>query len=154
MKEGGPSPIVSPVEAHSATSTKVIPVEPKAARLDTVDPPPSYGTPRGYSDRNARRADPEFQDGSYGFDTREESMDVDMDTNRDNRGDDVRNDRRNYVGEEYQDRGRGSAFNRGRDTRREERPDLGRGRDGGRERDNRGLYSDSLYSRPRARGFH
>ncbi|KAL9073746.1 MAG: hypothetical protein Q9161_002784 [Pseudevernia consocians] len=77
MKVGGPtpSPAVAPV--------RKTPIERRAPPIDlTHDPAPSYNTQREQSDRNRRRADPEFQDGSYGFDAREDVMDVDMDVPR------------------------------------------------------------------------
>lgn len=77
MKGGAPtpSPAFAPLRKKST--------EPRAPRVDlTRDPAPSYDTQREQSDRNRRRADPEFQDGSYGFDAREDVMDVDMDVPR------------------------------------------------------------------------
>lgn len=77
MKVGGPTP--SPALAP----LRKTPIEPRGPRIDlTRDPAPSYDIQREQSDRNRRRADPEFQDGSYGFDAREDIMDVDMDAPR------------------------------------------------------------------------
>ncbi len=74
MKVGGPTP--SPAFAP----LRKTPIEPRAPPVDlTHDSAPSYDTQREQSDRNRRRADPEFQDGSYGFDAREDVMDVEMD---------------------------------------------------------------------------
>ena len=44
----------------------------------------TYDHQREQSDLNRRRAEPEIQDGSYGFESRDERMDVDMDNRRDN----------------------------------------------------------------------
>ncbi|KAL8723747.1 MAG: hypothetical protein Q9225_000042 [Loekoesia sp. 1 TL-2023] len=97
------------------------PSEPKAARVDLTYEDNSYDKQREQSDRNRRRAEPEFQDGSYGFEAREDRMEVDND------------DRRNLY------------YNRERQ--------YGRGRDMERPREQRRLYSDDLYPRPRGRGF-
>ena len=43
----------------------------------------TYDSQREQYDRNRRRADPEFQDGSYGFNSKADEMDVDMDGRRD-----------------------------------------------------------------------
>ena len=120
MKQGGPtSPTVTPTPAPS------IPSEPRAARIDPPHPEPSYDVQREQSDRR-RRAEPEFQDGSYGFDSKDDRMDVDMD------------DRPNSWQSARKDNVRG-------------RDDRHRGYNG-RGRDNRRLYSDDLYP-PRGRGF-
>lgn len=59
----------------------------ESIRPETVTPnlvrPDSYEFQREQSDRNRRRAEPEIQDGSYGFEPREEQIDVDMDGRRD-----------------------------------------------------------------------
>ncbi|KAL8715097.1 MAG: hypothetical protein Q9220_001054 [cf. Caloplaca sp. 1 TL-2023] len=82
------------------------PSEPKAARIDLTREEDSYAKDREQSDRNRRRADPEFQDGSYGFGVKEDQMEVD---NADR-------------GDSYQDRprqfGRGRDMGRPRDERR------------------------------------
>ena len=104
------------------------PSEPRAARKDIARAEPSFDVQREQSDRNRRRADPEFQDGSYGFELKDDRMDVDMDV--DERGDSWHDAPKNTV------RGRNSAH---------------RGYSG-RGRDDRRLYSDDLYP-PRGRGF-
>lgn len=81
----------------------------------------AYDHQREQSDLNRRRAEPEIQDGSYGFESRDERMDVDMD----NRRDDWRNAQQEN-----------------------ERP-----RNVVRARDDRRLYSDDLYPRPRGRAY-
>lgn len=43
----------------------------------------TYDHQREQSDLNRRRAEPEIQDGSYGFESRDERMDVDMENHRD-----------------------------------------------------------------------
>ncbi|KAI4172286.1 MAG: hypothetical protein LQ348_006805 [Seirophora lacunosa] len=53
------------------------PSEPKAARVDLTYEENSYATQREQSDRSRRLAQPEFQDGSYGFEQKEDGMEVD-----------------------------------------------------------------------------
>ena len=123
MKSGPPAPIsaATPVPPLDA------PTEPRAARPDLIRAEPSYDRQRELMDRNRRRAEPELQDGSYGFEARGDSMDIEVETNN----------RREVR----------------RDIRHEDhRVDVGRGMDYGRGRDDRGLYSDDLYPR-RGRGF-
>ena len=91
------------------------PIRPEPVRSD-----PAYDSQREQSDRNRRRADPEFQDGSFGFESRDDRMDVDVDIRRDAW----------RVGQELNDRARDS-----------------------RVQNDRRLYSDNLYPRPRGRGF-
>lgn len=92
-------------------------------RAELSRPDSVYNTQREQSDRSRRRADPEFQDGSYGFDSSFDRMDVDVDDRRDNWHSDQREGLR----------------------------DGERVRGGGRE--DRRLYSDDLYQRPRGRGY-
>ena len=89
----------------------------------SVEPKPSYDSEREHYDRNRRRAEPEFQDGSFGFISRndQDRMDIDLDTRHDNR--------------------------------QRDRRDEGRYRDNGRDNNYRPLYSDGLYSRSRGRGY-
>ncbi|KAL9046598.1 MAG: hypothetical protein Q9214_000605 [Letrouitia sp. 1 TL-2023] len=97
------------------------PSEPRAARVDLTKTEPRYDAQREQSDRNRRRAEPEYQDGRYGFEPKEDRMDVDMEDRHSSRRDEPRN--------------------------------YGRSRDFGRPRDERRLYSDDVYTRPRGRGF-
>ncbi|MCJ1243278.1 hypothetical protein MMC30_000475 [Trapelia coarctata] len=121
--KGGAAVSTPAFSAVAAAPPRSIPTEPRNNRQPVTRAEPSYS---GFGpERNGRRADPEFQDGSYGFEAREEKMDIDMDDRRDDT----------------------------RDGRRIDRRESGRGRDTGRERDNRGLYSDDLYTRSRGRGF-
>ena len=113
MKHGPPTPLVPHVQNT--------PTEPKPATPDLFRAKPSYNGQREVSDRSRRRAEPEFQDGRYGFNSADDRMDVAMEDGRDTRGDDRR--------------------------------DSGRARDYGRGRDDRGLYSDGMVTRPRGRGF-
>lgn len=172
MKVGGPTP--SPASAP----LRKTPIEPRAPRIDlTRDPAPSYDTQREQSDRNRRRADPEFQDGSYGFDAREDIMDVDMDVPRSDapvsdvphpdasrsdapRLDVPRSERRDDRRDDRRDGGRDERRDDRRDARYDVPSDYGRGksyidrdRDGGRPRNDQRLYSDNMYPRPRGRGF-
>ncbi|MCJ1472739.1 hypothetical protein MMC13_001388 [Lambiella insularis] len=128
MKQGPPTPAPA-VTPAAPTPLPPIPPEPKAPReprafpLDNTHTDPFRSSTVG--ERNGRRAEPEFQDGRYGFEARDDTMDVDMEDRQEAR----------------------------RDDRRNERNDGGRGRYSGRGRDDRGLYSDDYYSRPRGRGF-
>jgi len=134
MKNGPPEPIATFVPITSAP-IRATPTEPRVTRPSFARPESTREISMG--DRNGRRAEPEFQDGRYGFDAQEEKMDIDVEERRDDRRADRRDDRRD-IGR-GRDRGRGM--------------DFGRGRDGGRGSDSRGLYSDDLYSRPRGRGY-
>ncbi|KAL8785293.1 MAG: hypothetical protein Q9195_008712, partial [Heterodermia aff. obscurata] len=113
MKPGPPSVIMPPL--------RKTPTEPRVPQVDLTRTESPYDRQREQYDRNRRRAEPEFQDGSYGFEAKSDQMDVDTD-----------------------DRG---------DTWQDKRRDEGRNRDLGRGRNDRSLYSDNLYSRPRGRGF-
>lgn len=117
MKQGPPS---VPPSAPMAPAPKLA-VEPRIAHIDLTRKESPYDRQREEYDRNRRRAEPEFQDGSYGFEAKSDRMDVDVDDRR--------------------------------DTWQDNRRDEGRNRDFGRERDDRRLYSDNLYPRPRGRGF-
>ncbi|KAL8663383.1 MAG: hypothetical protein Q9202_003902 [Teloschistes flavicans] len=74
------------------------PSEPKAARVDLTREENAYDRQREQYDRNRRRAEPEFQDGSYGFEVKEDRMEVDSEDRRDSGRDRPR----------YSGRGRGS----------------------------------------------
>jgi len=137
-------------------------VEPKEPPANPTRNEPSafYDSQRAQSDRQ-KRADPEFQDGSYGFAAKEDEMEVDTEVlgvdkhstestrpeyprshndRRDNHDRDRRDDRRNARYDAPRDSGRG-------------RPFFDRDRDGGRPRNDYRLHSDDLYPRPRGRGF-
>ena len=122
MKHSASAP--APIAAHA----RAVPTGPRATRPDLIRAESSYNSQREQSDRDQRRAEPEFQDGSYGFEGRDDEMDIEMD------------DKRDVM----------------RDAGRNERRDVGRDRDGGRGTDAGrgaiGLYSDDLY-RPRGRGI-
>lgn len=141
MKTGGPSPGPAFTSIRKAPTPRI-----DLTRNDT----PSYDSQREQSDRR-RRADPEFQDGSYGFEAKDDTMDVDMDAPapaapapanvsapRSDRRDYRRDDRRAY--EAPRDYGRGRSY-------------YDRDRDSGRPRNDQRLYSDDMYPRPRGRGF-
>lgn len=119
MKQGGPA-------SPAATPVPNAPSEPRANRKDPAHAELSYNVQREQSDRNRRQADPEFQDGSYGFESKDDRMDVDMDSGRNSWQDAPNNAARGRNGghREYSGRGRGD----------------------------RRLYSDDLYP-PRGRGF-
>ena len=96
-----------------------------APRADLSRPDSVYNAQREQSDRSRRRADPEFQDGSFGFNSSYDRMDVDVDDRRD------------------------SWHNDQRESLREGE----RARRGGLGREGRRLYSEDLYQRPRGRGY-
>ncbi len=130
----------------------------------------SYDNQREQSNHNRRRAEPEIQDRSYGFDNKDDQMDIETDASvpqstapnsiiapppniapipptaprsdppRSTRQDDRGHDRRDYAP-------RGPEWNRYDDRYRE------RGRGDDRPRDDRRLYSDDMYRRPRGRGY-
>ena len=171
MKVGGPTP------SPAFVPLRKTPTEPKAPRVDlTRDPAPSYDTQREQSDRNRKRADPEFQDGSYGFDAREDVMDVDLDAPRSDapvtdvppdasrsdapRLDPPRSDRRDDRHDNRRDARRDDRRDDRRDTHYDSPSDYGRGRpytdrdrDHVRPRADQRLYSDNMYPRARGRGF-
>ncbi|KAI4176283.1 MAG: hypothetical protein LQ343_001021 [Gyalolechia ehrenbergii] len=110
-------------ETPSSEPPRNAPSEPKAARIDLTYEENSYSKQREQSDRNRRRAEPEFQDGSYGFEKKEDRMEVDSD------------DRRGF----YNDRQR--HYGRGRDSGRP------------RESERRLYSDDLYPRPPRGRGF-
>ena len=99
MKQGPPNAVAAPAPIHA------IPTEPRATRPVVARAEPSYDSQREQMDRNRRRAEPELQDGSYGFEAKEDKMDVQMD------------DRHEIRREERIDAGRGRNSGRGRDDR-------------------------------------
>lgn len=173
----GSSNTVAPASLPQSTTRSKEP----AIVAETVSTGPdtaaSYAHQREQSDRNRRRADPEIQDRSYGFGNNTDDMDVEMDVPtpnetmprpepprpvssrpepprseshrsgpsrvdppRPSRPDDRAYGRRDYAP-------RDSGWNRYDDRDRD------RVRGGGPPRDDRRLYSDELYQRPRGRGF-
>ncbi|KAL8774520.1 MAG: hypothetical protein Q9209_000893 [Squamulea sp. 1 TL-2023] len=59
------------------------PSEPKAARVDLMYEENTYNQQREQSNQSRRRAEPQLQDGSYGFEAEEDRMEVDNDNRRD-----------------------------------------------------------------------
>ena len=116
MKQGPPTIITPP-------STRKVPTAPRASQIDLTRNESPYDREREHYDRDRRRAEPEIQDGSYGFGSKPEQMDVDTEDRQDSWHDNRR------------DEGRNRDYGRGRDDR--DRP----------------LYSDDLYPRHRGRGF-
>ena len=156
MKVGGPSP------SSNVAPVQKTPNEPKETAIDLTqnEQTMAYDSQREKSDRQ-RRAEPEVQDGSYGFAAKEDEMEVDTEVlgvekpntdhrrpdfrrppidRRDNRDRDRRGDRRDVRYDAPRDGGRG-------------RPYFDRNREGGRPRNDYRLHSDDMYSRPRGRGF-
>lgn len=105
MKHGKPSvtspavqqPLNEPKPARVDLTTidpvrnNLVHVEPVHNSSIRADPPrfdlrpePAYNSQREQSDRSKRRADPELQDGSYGFDTKQDRMDVDAEDRHEN----------------------------------------------------------------------
>jgi len=97
MKQSPPTSLTPPV--------RTTPTGPKLPRPDLFRAKSSYDGQRELSDGNRRRAEPELQDGRYGFDSSDDRMDVAMDDRVDARRDDRR------------DSGRGRDYGRGRDDR-------------------------------------
>lgn len=132
----------------------------------------SYNNPPEQSlaaEKAGRRAEPEIQDGSFGFETQTDSMVIDVEA-EDNRRDAGRNpdhggrnldhsyqprrdERRNGNGryEQYARDDRGDRGNR--IDQRGPPPKEPRNFDARGNRDERGLYSDGLYQRSRGNGF-
>ena len=153
MKQGGPT--VGP----NIGSVRKPPTEPRESRLAETPKqlPSNYDAERVQSDRR-RRAEPEYQDGRFGFEAKEDKMDVDVEVvepevtpidtpvNNSSRGehredrhrDHDRRDDRRYDGP--RDGGRG-------------RPYYDRDREGPRPRNDYRPPSMNLYPRPRGRGF-
>ena len=154
---GGPS------NGPPSAPLRKVPTEPKLeTSVDAIrnEQSASYNSQREQVDRQ-RRAEPEFQDGSYGFAAKEDEMEVDTeimgvekpstttpraelgrsnDDRRDDRGRERRDERREVRYDGRRDGGRG-------------RPYFDRDREGGRPRNDYRLHSDDLYPRPRGRGF-
>lgn len=97
MKHGPPTPIAPRVQST--------PTEPKPMTPDLFRAKSTYDGQRETTDRSRRRAEPELQDGRYGFNSTEDRMDVAMDDERDTRGDYRR------------DGGQARDYGRGRDDR-------------------------------------
>ena len=147
MHRGPPSTVSPPPTRKPPTEPKEPPTEPTHS-----DEAASYANQREQSDRNRRRADPEIQDRSYGFESKNDQMDVEMEApvsdsapNRPDPPRPVRQDDRAY--------GRRDLAPRHSGWSRYDARDRDRFSGGGRPRDDRRLYSDDLYQRPRGRGF-
>ncbi|KAL8701163.1 MAG: hypothetical protein Q9201_005053 [Fulgogasparrea decipioides] len=94
------------------------PSEPRAARVDLTNEENAYDRQREQFDRNRRRAEPEFQDGSFGFEVKEDRMEVDNEDHRASAPDRprpvardrdegrLREERRLYSDDMYRPRGR------------------------------------------------
>ncbi|KAI4211638.1 MAG: hypothetical protein LQ351_005541 [Letrouitia transgressa] len=82
------------------------PSEPRAPRVDLTKTEPKYDAQREQTDRNRRRAEPEYQDGRYGFESKGDRMDVDIE------------DRHSFRRDEPRNYGRSRDFVRPRDERR------------------------------------
>ena len=76
MKVGPPTPVAA---APTVTPTRFTPSEPRVSRSDIARIDDYYEVQREQSDRHRRQAEPDFQDGRYGFAVRDEVMDLDMD---------------------------------------------------------------------------
>jgi hypothetical protein len=125
--KAGPSTFVSKptpsLPLFKAAAPRMIPTEPSIDRSHVSRLEEAYNGAN--LERNGRRAAPEIQDGSYGFESKNDRMDYDMEVS-------------------WEDR---------RDSRQDRPRDSGRGRDGGQDRNGRGLYSDQIYSRQRGRDY-
>jgi hypothetical protein len=141
MKNGPPTRIPSPLpEAVQNTNFSSLPQD----RTDRVSDRPGKGAT---NPANKKLAEPEYQDGRFGFDSRGDDMDVDYVDNRSNNRSDYPEQGYNSSRPERQDYG-GRNFNR--DPPSERRPYAFRGnnsRNGGRRpQESNRLYSDNLYS--------
>ncbi|KAL8640394.1 MAG: hypothetical protein Q9228_002681 [Teloschistes exilis] len=85
LKTGNsPLPANVPVQdGDRSEAPRNAPSEPKAARVDLTREENAYDRQREQYDRNRRRAEPELQDGSYGFEGKEDRMEVANDDRRD-----------------------------------------------------------------------
>ena len=153
----------APSNGPPSAPMRKVPTEPRLETpidLTRSEQAASYDSQREQVDRQ-KRADPEFQDGSYGFAAKEDEMEVDTevlgadkpgvatplgefnrshDDRRDKRGSERRDDRRDIRYDGPRNGGRG-------------RPYFDRDREGGRPRNDYRLHSDDLYPRPGGRGF-
>ena len=136
MKQGPPS--APPEPLPSATQT--FELKPTVVEPARQDEPSNYDDKREQADRNRRKAEPDYQDGSYGFEAKDNEMEVDSEApvplgatpsapRQPNREYDRRDGRygpppRTY-GTRYDERDRGY----------------------GRPRDDRRLYGDNMFSR-------
>lgn len=156
MKTGGPSP------SPNVAPVRRIPTGPKEPSIDLTRNESSttlFNTNREQPDRQ-RRAEPEFQDGSYGFEAKEDEMEVDTDTmGANNTAPDPRpelsrprNDRQENRDRDRRDDRRDARYDAPRDGGRG-RPFYDRDRNSGRARNDYRLHSDDIYPRPRGRGF-
>ena len=104
-----------PIPAAINPPTRFTPTESRASRPEVTRTDDFYEVQREQSDRHRRQAEPEFQDGRYGFEPKDEKMDLDMDDESDSRRDNRReingpgrDNRRLYSDDLYpQRRGRG-----------------------------------------------
>ena len=144
MKTGGPTPV------PSNPTIRKTPIESPSNTMEVTrnEPTPSYDAQPERSDRGRRRANPDIQDGRYGFETTEDKMEVDGDvppsapreTERPRDRHDLYRNEPPGNGRDFRyDQPRGGYYDRGWDR--------------GRPRDDRRLYSDGLYSRPHGRGY-
>ena len=170
MKNGPPTQLPEPEPEPTVISNPlpqpvpIIPVETRSREL-LSEKHSDYGSRA----TNERRAEPEFQDGRYGFDTKENDMEVDVDDRRKQppspplpprRNDNHQQPRNERVDERYADDRRdryGYRQGYSRDTRSNRR-DYGsrdnRYRNGNhRPAEPSRLYSDEMYSRPRGNGY-
>ena len=168
MKTGGPSPVVPLRSAPPAPDRPALALPPAAPTAPReVFPQTREPRPR---ETNGRGADPEYQDGRYGFEERQAaaaadtSMDVDEEGYEVRLDDDYRDDPRDdrYANQRRDDRrdydARYRAPERETGVPREPRESRGNYRAQERSRpgggmEGRRLYSDDLYASQRGRGF-
>lgn len=149
MKIGGPT-----LGGNGSAGRKSVPL----ARSEPSEPvandvAPTYDSQREETDRSRRKADPEIQDGRYGFGEDDVQMEIDEEVlpptakeepKRSVRGNAYEDDRhrvgRNARYDAPRDPGRSGYYERGWDS-------------GRRPRDERPAYTDNFYSRPRGRGY-
>ncbi|KAL9104740.1 MAG: hypothetical protein Q9163_000352 [Psora crenata] len=154
MKMGGTTPIASTPAIRRA------PADSRSSPIDLIgnEPSPSYDRQREQSDRNRRKVHPEIQDGGHGFGNKEDRMDVDSEAPSSAppsappsapRGDERPHERRDI----YHDERRPHRSDARYDPPRDRGGYYDMGWAGNRRLDERRLYSDGLYPRPRDHGY-
>ena len=150
MKQGGPSPVARADENYTPSLTDMKRMSQEKLRSDSAFVDVNGQSPSAH----VKRADPEIQDGSYGFESQEEAMEVDTEPRQGPRREEERRvDRRNEKYDyrrDYEPGYRRDERRTGNEHRRDDRyiDQVVSARDGRRP------YQDySSYPRQRGRGF-
>ena len=148
MKQGGPTPFFEADHNHATPLTDT-----KLMSRDKLRSDSSYMDVDGQnSGSNSKRADPEIQDGSYGFESREEVMEIDNTPKYDARREERRDDRK-VVRDHYRRDYEPEYIRDDRGVRNEPRRGERSLDQAGRIPDGRRTYSRDFYPRQRGRGF-